>query len=386
MLKIRILTLGKIYSSILAFVPLILYMKVPFTDMSMTSILIPILAIILFFLALLCKKKYENNEIVFLSLFLVYMCFRQGGDINRIVLFASLLVIFYFSTQMRLINIYILQRTIIMISYIAALLLIVQVVLHFLFGFHLQLQYLGWLNSTMIKYEEAIKTGMAGGLYRPSAFFMEPAHFSEYSSVALILLLFNSNKKNMYNKAIVITIGVLCSTSGMGIIFTGIIWGIYILISSPKARIYFLICAPVLLSITYLLYTKVDFFVAALTRVIDGSALRGRTFWWNYYISQMNSRQIIWGATSSLIPEDRYFTGSLSLFYAYGGIGISLLMLALIQFCLKNNRTICRVIICGLYVGLLLVANMTNSAYMLFYFTVMLATGRCNIMSERMQK
>lgn len=63
--------------------------------------------------------------------------------------------------------------------------------------------------------------------YRPSSIFVEPAHFSEFVIPIFIYVLFSKNSKYKYIISIIFTIALIFSTSGTGIVFTFILWGIW---------------------------------------------------------------------------------------------------------------------------------------------------------------
>lgn len=66
-------------------------------------------------------------------------------------------------------------------------------------------------------------------LYRPTSFFLEPSMFAEYVILYLCYALLKSNrtKKDIID-AIIISIGIIASTSGQGYLFCFIIWAAYI--------------------------------------------------------------------------------------------------------------------------------------------------------------
>ena len=68
--------------------------------------------------------------------------------------------------------------------------------------------------------------------YRPQSFFMEPAHFSQYNLVSLALCLFWKEKfseQNRIKTAIFLSIGLVLSTSSIGVILGLFIWSIYLM-------------------------------------------------------------------------------------------------------------------------------------------------------------
>lgn len=73
---------------------------------------------------------------------------------------------------------------------------------------------------------------------RFSSFFLEPAHQSQYVMPAVVILLFSKEKRNnriIY--AVLITIGIIATTSLQGILGIGIIWFAYFLTMIKKKTI-----------------------------------------------------------------------------------------------------------------------------------------------------
>ena len=83
-----------------------------------------------------------------------------------------------------------------------------------------------WAYTEEYKYRAL---NLATGMFRPTSIFYEPAHYFEYVSIILVLYIFYSkNKKSLINAAF-ITLGVVLSTSGQGVIFTAMLWGIWLI-------------------------------------------------------------------------------------------------------------------------------------------------------------
>lgn len=77
-------------------------------------------------------------------------------------------------------------------------------------------------------------SNLATGQFRPTSVFFEPAHYFEYVSIAIVIFLLYSKDRLAMAKAVYITMGVILSTSGQGIVFTAFIWGVWILKSMKK--------------------------------------------------------------------------------------------------------------------------------------------------------
>lgn len=83
-----------------------------------------------------------------------------------------------------------------------------------------------WAYTEEYKYRAS---NLATGMFRPTSIFYEPAHYFEYVSIILVLYIFYSKDKRSMINAVFVTLGVVLSTSGQGIIFTAMLWGIWLL-------------------------------------------------------------------------------------------------------------------------------------------------------------
>lgn len=153
----------------------------------------------------------------------------------------------------------------------------------------------------------------APSAFRPSSLFYEPSHYFIYVFVALVMLLFSEKKCNLRKMtfAMIVTGGVILSTTSMGILFVAMlwfvwgIWKVYQNYQKKKTEIVFLIvCILVILGAAVMLNSaKV---LNALERVFDasykgGNAIAGRGMGY-FEITQM--------------PLLNFFLG-----YGYGNVG-----------------------------------------------------------------
>lgn len=118
------------------------------------------------------------------------------------------------------------------IAILATIAIIIQFIYHNVFGRTIDFRPLSWLVSqNVIWVRTAANYGAAGYLYRPSGFFLEPSHFFLYSFpiITVLLLSVNRNKKDL-RTAIFLSLGLLLTTSGMGIVVLAGLWTLYFLI------------------------------------------------------------------------------------------------------------------------------------------------------------
>lgn len=101
------------------------------------------------------------------------------------------------------------------IAQVASILIIVQYVCHYIFGFHLKLVPVSLLLPESSQWIAGAETGQVGingirsELYRPSAFFLEPSHMFLYVFPILFVFLLSPNIDNWRRKiAILLTVGL----------------------------------------------------------------------------------------------------------------------------------------------------------------------------------
>ena len=76
---------------------------------------------------------------------------------------------------------------------------------------------------------EAYRTNITDDITRPSAFFVEPAHFCRYCCLPLYYLMFKDNSERRVFKIILISLAVLLSKSSIGYITLAMIWLLWLI-------------------------------------------------------------------------------------------------------------------------------------------------------------
>ncbi len=166
--------------------------------------------------------------------------------------------------------------------------------------------------------------------YRPTGFFYEPTHFSQFAIVYLIYLTANvhavgavESSSDKYVKFLIIA-AIIMSASSLGFISLILIWSYnFFFLRKEKltARFYFLILGLFLL-VVYLFMT-VDYFSFIVTRVYDfennqlGPAFGYRFNSLVHLFETEDSYKFLFGSGRG--SEEHYFTG---VFYLINSIGI----------------------------------------------------------------
>lgn len=207
------------------------------------------------------------------------------------------------------------------------------------------------LFTDSVKYTVQGSLMIINGLFRPSAFFLEPAHFSQFcliglaSSLARNDLLFNK-------KAIAISIGIILTTSGIGIVSVVCLWVLKLLVNGQGitnkviARIFLGIGILVIMCV--ILFAVSNSFRMAVTRIFvasggHNSAILGR-LGNAYLLKQLNSMELLFGMGYRNIPTygdniQYYMTGIVELLYCQGIVGTFLFIICYFQMIIKSFRT-----------------------------------------------
>jgi len=361
-----------IYTGLIVILPILMMYKFPFAKMSCVTILVLLFSPVFLIKAL--KGICGNFNIIWsnMPLFLYFMwaISKCVGSPIDLILFAATYIYITAIVVSNIFDINKARKIIENISIIASIIVILQYVLHYTSGLTLPTVCVyDWLNDYM-KY--SIQNKDMTGFFRPSAFFAEPAHFAYYSVIGIVSILFTESKVNI-KKAVFITLGILLTTSGIGIIFSSIIWFVWLLKGSPKNRTSFLKIFGGLTSglLTYYLLMQFNFFSNAIQRIfgeVDGyNAISGRLFWWDTYFSRLSTHDWIFGLGYSALPGV-YFTGFMEIVYASGIIGLILLSMAIMN-CIRHTKGF-HLFLCIIFFGLLFSSDLTSFFYMIFWFSL----------------
>ena len=281
-------------------------------------------------------------SVVPLLLYHLYAMFIHGISLSKI-LYNGYMILFIILVVLKCINVSIVVKTAITVCSLASIALVAQYFCYYILGFHLQLVPTDLLLEESSSWILGAKTGLYNirggynGFYRPSAFFLEPSHFSLYSIPCLcMLLLSHSPEKKRIKKAALLTVGLVLSTSGLGIVICIFIWGIYILFYEGKSanskkimltpNKMFLIIG--FLALLLVLYLTVDTIRNTVNRIFieegKSSAIGGRTNQALLLVKKLSGKAIIFGLTDDASNISFNMPGFFATMYKKGLIGIVL--------------------------------------------------------------
>lgn len=374
-MKIR-LSQSKGYAFFLACLPIVMMYKFPVLNIGASTLLVG--AGMMYALVSVFHLAIETNTKVQIP-FLLYFLYAMFKSNNLNVFLCIAVLVHFCAIGIGAVDNGALRRYIESFSVLAGSLVILQFVVHLIFGIHIPLIQPSWCLAEMDVYRSSILSGINSveKMYRPSAFFLEPSHLANYCSVGLVSALFMGEPN--YKKAIIISLGVVCSTSGMGIAVVAIIWAAFPFFAShglTKTKIRRICLMGFGVVLVLLILSHMPFFQNALDRILGSNAgqynaIRGRTLYWKVYIAPLNGSELWLGKGFASLPEV-YFTGIMVLLYAYGITGTVLFYLYLGMLFYKAKNWGCRLLI-GEYGALLLVANLTSFITMIFYLGSVIA-------------
>ncbi|MCD7826404.1 MAG: hypothetical protein LUH14_10680 [Clostridiaceae bacterium] len=292
--------------------------------------------------------------------------------------FCAVCIVHILSIYNRIVDFEFLKKMIVGISMFASICVILQTLVYYSLGFHIQMMSVSFISSGLEGYDTAFRMGMgsSGGMYRPSAFFFEPAHFCQYAVVGLLMALYHYAKgKTSIKYSILISFGMICTTSSQGLVFMLLawVWGIYVKRGNMTTKMFRIIVILTLLILAVgICYVTglfhVDSIINRVIGTVDGyNAIAGRNFANELYLSQLSGKSLLWGVGYVNRP-DVYMTGIVVYRYTIGYIGCALFYLALLFSVRKIDRISFAVAVA--YGGLLCVASATSVVSFIFYMGI----------------
>lgn len=364
--------IGIVYHFSIALLPILYIYNFPIINISVGTIILLLFIPFSFYYYFKKNRKNKKISLIFFLLFYIYIIVRGNRDIKNIIVpvaaFINLLGIVHGSLQSSYF-----RKIIESVAIFSFGVVFVQTLLHYRLNLNLSFVCFPLLQST---YRENY-TGVVyrSVLYRPTGIFLEPAHYSEYCLFALISTLFPEDGRVNMKRAIIIALGIVMTTSGMGILFSGIIFCWFLLTNPEKLtmKLKSVIRYGIILSVFLLILSRFSFFNNALNRVFSAddqgyNAVKGRTGHWEEAIRTLRGNALFWGYGGQK-DFGEYLTTLPDTIYRYGLIGLFLQLLIFIYMMFKriNNYVWCSTVV---FLGLFCAAHLTSTCLQLFYYTI----------------
>ena len=363
---------GRLYALFLSILPIVMEYKTPELHYGLATILIAIGMLYAGAISIGRVNKIDKGLVVVLALYLGYSLYKSTG-LNFLLPIAILVHISAISTGF--VNFEYFRKYIETFSLVASLCVLAQQLIHITTGIHIPFINANWLTDELQYYVPLITSGYGNeAMYRPSAFFLEPSHFTQYVIYGLGSSLFKTLPS--FKKPIILSLGLFATTSGMGFVLTFAIWGWWYLTYKRRGASRGLIKTVIMLALLMIaalaLFSNIPFFAGIMSRFIgsgdsDYNAIDGRLFFWNSLFGGENFNSLLFGfGEQALLEEEVYFTGFMKILFAYGIVGFVFYAIFLLYLLFHMKNKLCRMYVI-IYIGLLFVANLTGFINIIFF-------------------
>ena len=337
---------------VLAIAPILQHYKGLYENAGFTAILIA--AAFLFYKLFFAVKQVVETKtltnlqkdrlltVIPILLFLGYTAINRGFSFTRI-LYAGFFGMVYIAIAMDCVDLKRVLRYAFYICLAATVVLLIQYFCYYVIRFKLQVIPVKLLHAESERWVERSTSTKIGGFYRPSGFFLEPSHVFLYFFPSIAFLLFTPkiNIRRIISAA-VLSLGVVLSTSGMGIAVVAGLWAIYILLYSAKgnkknepqfSNLFTkrtLIIIAVFLCVLIVAYFTVDIVRNTVNRIFvndsGSTAIAGRVRRTLNHLKKMSARDILIGYSKDVEVSEFDFNvaGFFATLFKQGIIGVIL--------------------------------------------------------------
>lgn len=345
----------KICIFLLALCPILQYYKGFFVNAAVTVLVL----VTPYALIKLLKKRCISYNSLLLALPLIVFSFYKVMDHGTTLIElgqSAVFTILVIAVTSGCFNVRFFIKIITIISIIACVCIILQYLFYYIFNYHIQFVPTSLLLERGSHWILGVKTGrysITGRLtsfYRPSAFFLEPSHMFTYMFIPLILLvLSNDNNRKKKWMAVLLSLGMILCTSGMGILTTLGVWIVYIGMRDGSFSIsnyfqpYKILILLIFIAVVILCFYEISFFQRAILRIFSSgydytNAIEGRQKG-NSMIQELSGFQLLVGQDDWLSEKNVYMSSFSETMCKYGIIGTFLSYIFFVRglFTLKGS-------------------------------------------------
>ena len=381
-------------AAFLALCPLLQHYIGPIYNLGITVLTLLALYLLIRILGELPSISFQ--KISFVLVIVIYQLFRivnHGTSVTELGQ-SGVFIIFMLALAFGKINTSVMLKVCKAVSLVASFILVLQTVVYYAFGVHLQVVVTSWLIPAADQWIGSVETGLISitgkmnNFYRPTAFFLEPAHVYIYMFPHLILLLLDEKfSQKKFWMAILISLGLFLCTSGMGIAAVGGCWVFFLLFRNHQdgtfgwknmfrktnlIALFAIIAAAVL----------IVWFVPAARRAIvrifvpnkaGTTAISGRISQALKMVSGMTVTQWIIGVADNTRDIAFHIPGLIDVLYRHGLVGM-LLSYELYVKCIFKLRLSYKLMGLAILITSLFSAH-THSTIGMLYFLLILMNG-----------
>ena len=232
--------------------------------------------------------------------------------------------------------------------------------------------------ATNEAYADSRYNMLIGQYIRPSGFFLEPSHFAQYCSVYLCYILFLDRRLN-FKRILIVTIGIILSGSGMGILMLVLLVGISLIIHLKK-RLITTTLYIVIYTGAVLFFGKSGFINSILGRVFTnenlygGNAVRARIGNGYRIFESLNALNKVFGCGYGHVPNSIYLNGWAYVLNTLGILGVLVFGLVAVYTFIKTKSWGRWVIVC--YLLLMAGAQLFTASSIVYFLGIPLLYNR----------
>lgn len=334
--------LDKLCAFLIAISPLLQHYKGLYENAGFTVLMIAFPILTLRFIADSKVRGYRKRNFVAIMPLILFELYTAVDHslVGTRMLYSIFMVWVFICLAYGCINMTFFLRCAVGVVSLAAILLAVQYLSHYIFHYRLELRQFQWLVSQDVLWVEHLSQSAEGRLYRPAAFFMEPSHLFLYSFPLLCVLLLSPGMTRWRrNMAVVITVAMLMSTSGFSIVACVGLWGLYLLFyqnNGKERRISLrdifsgknLLLFFALIVLLVLAYIYVPVFQRSVNRIFTDTegtnAISGRIRLAKNYITTITGSAVWFGRPNVAETLDFNLAGFFATYIKWGVIGLVL--------------------------------------------------------------
>ena len=253
--------------------PLLLYYDIPGTNLSLITVLkLGLLLVLVFDLLVNKNSKIRQNKAAISYSCLFFWCLFDSIIIfftanYEVSIFSITYIEFFFTTLLimllitKRLSIKLLARTYANIAYVIIAIMGLQVVIYYCFGIGMSFMLPLPLDESYAMIEGTLGVHLneaSGYLNSFASVFSEPSHCALYITPLLAIEL----TRNKINRALVVSLAMIATTSGNGIICCGIMWLFFAIINEKSTRgkkVIQIFGISLLIATGYLLLNKTDY-------------------------------------------------------------------------------------------------------------------------------
>lgn len=302
-----------------------------------------------FTLIRLRNKKIVKN-LGWITAYLLYCLVSHGVGGSEIIV-TVLFLIYALAANSGVFDENLIWKSVVVISCIATAGILLQTLCYYLLGTRLFLCPTNLMDESIwMQYGvETSDQALSLALYRPASIFLEPSMFAQYVVLGVMYLRLSEAKdKTSFRIAVFLSVGVIASTSGIGIASLIVVWllSYWAEIVENKKLLKGLFGILAFVIVFFIAYLISDSLRESVLRIFglgetsDYNAFSGRTNGVEFMFEALRGKPELWYGTGEYIV--RWYTwgflgGIFRTIYEYGMIGAALFVLVFLSLGFKTK-------------------------------------------------